>query len=466
MNNSLVKLYLLGIKTGLTLATILNVNVALSQVAIGDSIVIQDRNEKDNLMINGQYMNDDAIVQVSLEQIQQLLSFNNLSYQATDLLPEGNKTGFISPTDISFDNSAKIAQNTAERSNSTTTSQWTVQAEALFLNRTIPKGILTTQLYDQRTLETGEDLRTDDADFGYEIGTRISVGYTPNQKDTFSFSFFGLQSYSSSATLRAPTPGLPNPVFIQIPLDNTPIFPPFDSFGDRLNLLNQPPPDGLGNDTFAISQAFLLSYQSQIDYSANLYNFEVNYQRKLAEPNNFQPSLLFGLRYISAPEKFNLATFGAAAFPEQNLAAYPRGDYNVETRNNLFGLQIGGNANIGVSRNFSVGLQLKAGVFANSAHQTSTISAFDFDTGELLERIKGDQGGWGISPVLEGNLAANWQVSQNISLTAGFNLVYLYGLALAPRQLRDFAETGEFGSLDLNGDTFYYGPSVGIKVVF
>ncbi|MBD2183795.1 BBP7 family outer membrane beta-barrel protein [Planktothrix sp. FACHB-1355] len=482
MGVSPTRKYLFGIPTALAVASLLNVNPVLAQtVSDRGSGILQTEPENAQPILAESYLNDDSTVPIQLEQLQaalieaeiELLESEKFSYKAADLLPEGNNTGSIFPTNPTNPTlrSQAIAQSETTRSNSIAPQRWYVQAEALFLNRTIPRGILTSEVVDLSVAETGSPerggtLRTDDVAFDYELGTRITVGYSRDRKDSISFSFFGLQEYSSSATLVSPEPGLPSDVVVEVPTDDTPILDPSESLGDKINILNQEPPLGLGNGSFAISQAFLLSYEHQLDYSANLYNFEVNYHKEVASSNNFRPSWLVGVRYISAPEKFNLATFGAAAFPEEGLRAYPTGDYNIETRNNLFGFQIGGNANIGVSRNFSIGLGAKAGVFANNGDQSSTISAYDFDTGELLERIKGVKSEWGLSPVVEGSISANWQVTPNVSLTAGFNLVYLYGLALAPRQFRDFAESGEFGRLDMSGDTLYYGPSVGIRVVF
>ncbi|MCL1471056.1 Lpg1974 family pore-forming outer membrane protein [Argonema antarcticum] len=475
-----VKMCLIGIPITVAVATIPNVNLVLAQSnQPKDSALIQTQPENAELLLLQKHLNEDVIVQLLAEEVNSLLiegkidglESQKLSYEAADLLPSGNANGFKGPTNTITKPEA-IAQSEQDRSKPIEVGRWSVQAEALFLTRSIPQGIVTSEVVDLSTTTgdqiqiRGETLRTDNLNFDYELGTRITVGYSSNRKDSFSFSFFGLQEYSSSATLVSPEPGVPSDVVLQVPTDNSPILEPSDSVGDKLNILNQPPPLGQGNGTFAISQAFLVSYEHQIDYSSNLYNFEWNYERQIDSSNNFRPSLLVGVRYISAPEKFNLATFGTAEFPDEGIQAYPTGDYNIETRNNLFGLQIGGNANVGISRNFSLGLRAKAGIFANNGAQTSTISASDFNTGELLERIKGDRSEWGISPVVEGSVSANWQVHPNVSLTAGFNVVYLSGLALAPRQYRDFAQSGEFGRLDMNGDTLYYGPSVGIRVVF
>ncbi|GET44260.1 hypothetical protein MiSe_90860 [Microseira wollei NIES-4236] len=359
----------------------------------------------------------------------------------------------------------EIAQ-TQSGSNPAKFNPWSISAEALFLTRNIPGGITTSEFYDVNTAETGETLGTDNLDFNYELGTRVTLGYSFNSKNSLNFSFFGLQQFETSARITAPAPGFPNPIIVQADLDDTPIFAPFDSFGDRINVLDQPPPAGQGNGNFDITRSFISGYEHRISYESKLYNFELNYQRDLGSTRTFRPSLIVGLRYMGAPEEFSLNTGGAAAFPPQGLLPVPRGEYKVETKNNLFGIQIGANVDVDLSRNFTIGLRGKAGVFGNHGEQNSTISAFDFDTGNLVDRIEDGETRWTVAPILEGTISADWRVSRNVSLTAGFNVMYVSGVALAPRQLDDFASTGKFGSIDFDGSSFYYGPSVGIKVVF
>ena len=397
-----------------------------------------------------------------LETKEEFLQSQN-SYKANDLVPEGFLNQSINRNSII--QVEEIAQ-TQSNANSARFNPWSISAEALFLTRNIPGGITTSEFYDVNTAETGETLGTDNLDFNYELGTRITLGYSLNPKNSLNFSFFGLQNFETSARLTAPAPVFPNPIIVQADLDNTPIFPPLDTLGDRINVLDQPPPEGQGNGNFDITRSFISGYEHRINYESKLYNFEFNYQRDLGSTRTFRPSLIVGLRYMGAPEEFTLNTGGAAAFSPQGLLAVPRGEYKIETKNNLFGIQIGANVDVDLSRNFTIGLRGKAGVFGNHGEQNSSISAFDFETGNLLDRIEDGETQWTVAPVLEGTISADWRVSRNVSLTAGFNVMYVSGVALAPRQLDDFASTGKLGSIDFDGSSLYYGPSVGIKVVF
>jgi Legionella pneumophila major outer membrane protein precursor len=432
-----VKLRLLGLQAAIAGVALLNINPVLAETQPQNIAPLASKDE--------------------------FLESQNFSYKANDLVPEGvlnqsiNKDALIKVE--------AIAQ-TQSRSNPVRFNPWSISAEALFLTRNIPGGIITSELYDVNTTGTGETLGTDNLDFKYELGTRVTIGYSLNPKNSLNFSFFGLQNFETSGRLTAPAPGFPNPVLVQADLDDTPIFPPLDTLGDRINVLDQPPPGGRGNGNFDITRSFISGYEHRIDYESKLYNFEFNYQRDLGSTRTFRPSLIVGLRYMGAPEEFSLTTGGAAAFSPQGLLSVPRGEYKVETKNNLFGIQIGANVDVDLSRNFTIGLRGKAGVFGNHGEQSSTISAFDFDTGNLVDRIENGEIRWTVAPVLEGTISADWRVSRNVSLIAGFNVVYVSGVALAPRQLDDFASTGNFGSVDLDGSSLYYGPSVGIKVVF
>jgi hypothetical protein len=60
------------------------------------------------------------------------------------------------------------------------------------------------------------------------------------------------------------------------------------------------------------------------------------------------------------------------------------------------------------------------------------------------------------------NLA--YDLRPNVAVTAGYYLLYVGGVALAPEQL-DFTTTATSGSgINVDGGAFYHGPSVGLRI--
>ena len=310
--------------------------------------------------------------------------------------------------------------------------QWTFETEALFLHRNQTKGVpvaITTGT--ARTV-----LGTNDIKFGFRPGVRFTLGYHPDPNNTVELVYFGLQKWTAKASTNCDKLGESSPclaaVFSQASPSSSSGFYDFEDFG----AINNP------------AEAARIKYQSK------LHNVELNYKRHFAPWGNFIPTLLVGLRYMSVPERFGIAMFGE----DGDLS--DRADYKIKSKNHLFGVQVGGD---GTYRMGSVDLSLraKAGLFANWAKQITSGS----ETSEgFSDSFRGSKSEAGAAGVGEAGLFATWNLHPNVALTAGYQILYIAGLALAPEQMATSNSQGAISQLDKSGSAFYHGPSVGVKV--
>ena len=322
--------------------------------------------------------------------------------------------------------------------------EWTFETEALILhrNQNIRKGLGTAEGHrpgtGPATNVNSTVIGAKDLKFGFRPGARFTLGYHPDPMNTFEVVYFGLQQWSASkktdcARLRAfreSNEGFTdclNAFFVRPEAEQT--YP--DPFNEIL-------PEFNGVDAM------------RIKYESRLHNVELNYKRHFTPWGNFVPTLLAGFRFISVPERFKLAV--------NDLTWSDFGAYKIHTTNYLFGVQIGGDGAYRFGPSFELGLRAKVGLFANAAKQTSKVC-------ESTESCGSDKkSGAAPAGVGEAGLFGTWNMHPNVALTAGYQVLYVIGLALAPDQMASSSNPGALSSLDTRGSIFYHGPSVGVKV--
>src|SRR3990170_4547352 len=300
--------------------------------------------------------------------------------------------------------------------------QWTFETEALFLHRNQTRGVPTSRL---TTTDDRVVLGTNDLRFGFRPGARFTLGYHPDPNNTVELVYFGLHNFSDRAKVTSSSEDL-QPVF----------------------------EDGSFKDIDDFEDAF----QHKIKYQSRLHNAEFNYKRHFSPWGMLHPSLLIGFRYLSVPEKFSLFTADSGPPPSDP------GKYNIKTTNHLIGVQLGGVGTYRFNPSFDLGLRFNAGLFANIAKQRShLVNDLDDipDSDDIEKKSKSRTNAAGVA---EAGLFATWNFNPNIALTAGYQILYLAGLALAPEQLASCNCQGAFSQLDTSGSAFYHGPSVGLKV--
>lgn len=202
-----------------------------------------------------------------------------------------------------------------------------------------------------------------------------------------------------------------------------------------------------------------------IIYDSQLNSFEMNYRLKkrlgrdqlVMDPNGswrressngFNRNYLAGFRFIKVDETL---TWNA----EDILVNGANGKYVIDTKNDLFGFQMGEGIEYESGR-WSAGVSAKLGLFWNNAdaHQQLLLSANpedDFDRRNSESEL---------SFLGEAEVLGRWHITPNASLRAGLEFLVIDSLALAPRQI-DFI--GGTNNIETGGNPWYIGGLLGFE---
>ena len=210
-------------------------------------------------------------------------------------------------------------------------------------------------------------------------------------------------------------------------------------------------------------QTFRNAKQVQVDYWSQLNSFELNLLccgccsstdpcAGITRGRSFE--YFGGFRYINLNERLHIV--GRGNFPH-GLPCF--GEYDIDTNNNLFGPQLGVRSRFCRGR-FGCEVTGKAGIFGNDAYEKQTIFS---DPHDSSDRPTVTGRGAQVAFAGEINLSAIYQLTKTWNVRAGYNLLWIEGVALAPNQL-DFSYTPTSGSqLNNEGGVFYHGASIGLE---
>lgn len=176
-------------------------------------------------------------------------------------------------------------------------------------------------------------------------------------------------------------------------------------------------------------------------YGSELQNFEVNGRRAYSD----WVTWFVGFRALQVDELLT-ANINAGA-----------GTHSVATRNRIYGGQLGIDALLLDCDCWYVNAVAKAGIYGNSAGQVTTTAG----VGGALPLIAFD--GNQTSFVGELGVNANYRLSDQWTLLAGYNLLWVNGLALAPDQLAATNIATGVGAVDVGGNLFYHGLNLGVQ---
>jgi hypothetical protein len=310
------------------------------------------------------------------------------------------------------------------------------RVEALFMTRD-PRFTDRPIVVDPNTNTTF--LSTSDLDFGFDPGLRATLGMLLYDNRTLEFSYFGLFEEESSSVALAPDPG----AFL--------IFP----------------------DNFA-GNVFVDMDRVRARYSSELHSFEVNLpsccgccdqcsdqcgccgaQNQCGRGNLRCRSVEWfaGFRYLHLGEEFDIAAQRTVG------GLIEEGAYNIRTTNNLYGGQLGARLRSWVNR-FGGELTGKAGIYGYDAEQTQSVT--DFPNFALRPTVSNSGGG--VAFLGEINLSAFYRLTDVWSVRAGYNTMWIEGLALAPDQLDfNFADATSGAQLNDGGGMFLHGASAGVE---
>jgi hypothetical protein len=249
-------------------------------------------------------------------------------------------------------------------------------------------------------------------DFGYELAGRFTFGKMRDCLDGWEFSFAGPFQWTESG----------------------------QAAGSSLNS------NLMSIDGVAVSAFNGASFQREV-YESRLNSFEVS--RKWWGWDVISISL--GTRYLNLNEKVNFDSIGAGG---------EIGQFRVRTDNDLVGLQGGLELILPMGPRLSFGSKLKLGPYANFAD--GQIGLSNAGTVQFLNGEDDVE----LSFLGELGYYLNYRITPRVSLRAGYEVWYLYGVALASDQAIVPLSINTGRMLKHREDVFYHGGTAGLQVIW
>jgi hypothetical protein len=287
------------------------------------------------------------------------------------------------------------------------TPRWSVTADALFLWRVRTSGVtlLDSQPEGEGVYDSA-DLRSQAA-----VGPRISTIFYGDAGWQFEGNFFAIDSWNATGSF--PAPSVTGPVFY---------------YGLKIDSANEP-----------------LVSTVDFDYRTRLYSTELNVRRRWNDW--FTP--LIGFRWTELNENYS-------ASGEEYALPLPY-DHAIKTTNNLYGCQIGADIDIwgNPASAFCGSFIGKVGLFYNAATQQSS---FNDGPGGLYGAGSVSARRDCAAMVAELGLNAGFHITPHLTTRIGYQIFFLDGLALAPRQMAgtELLNT-QTGHVDVGGDLILHG---------
>jgi hypothetical protein len=293
--------------------------------------------------------------------------------------------------------------------------------EALFLER-------DNQSYDQPVAITGSwpdnfdtVLSAGDLDFDWETGVRALAGLRLNECTGWGVegSYLGLFDVNAAATAVHP--------------------------GEDTGLSF---PGGLGPATNVFSNADAI----RVDYDSQLHMADLSLVRcRVGCDPRRSVEWMVGFRYVDLQETFTISGVRfIEGLPETGI-------YNVWTDNNLYGGQLGLRLRRCLGR-FSGEVTGKAGIYYNDASQSQCLVDFP---GVVLRNAGAEDDD--VAFLGELNVSGTYRLTDVWGLRAGYNLIWIEGVALAPDQLDFSAQIPGGDQLFASGGLFLHGANVGLE---
>lgn len=261
------------------------------------------------------------------------------------------------------------------------------------------------------TNTAGVALTTQDFDFDWKVGPSFVLGYRPTPKDAWELTYFGLQDFDENKPLVSQTSDLSLP-------------------GDL---------GALAGLHFSGADAMDVTYTSIIQDAEVNYFWFPGSQRVL--------TFMTGFRYFRMDERFDISS---------TVTGVGTSDYDIHSVNNLYGWQLGTRIQEHYYR-FGYQITGKAGAYGNNIDMRQLAG----NVGEAPIRNAGsDEGHWAFIGQVDATIS--YRICKNWSALAGYEALWIDGVALAPDQL-DFTNNPNSGTtLNHDGNVFMHGGHVGI----
>ena len=211
----------------------------------------------------------------------------------------------------------------------------------------------------------------------------------------------------------------------------------------------------------------------EVFYDSRFKSFELNYlvkgrmqrDRMVLTPNGdwvrtanegLTRKFLFGLRYVDLAEHLDWNATNISDLNDED------GTYSTYTNNDMFGIQLGYGLMFEHDR-WNLELMGKGGPYINDAKARSRMIVTDVDADSGISEDNSyevNNRESTLAFVGEFQLVARYHLRPNLSLRAGWQMMYMTSVALAPDQLDFSPDSGRF---PYTGDPFYQGAIFGLE---
>lgn len=183
------------------------------------------------------------------------------------------------------------------------------------------------------------------------------------------------------------------------------------------------------------------------NYESEIHSVELNFRKPLTP----WITPLVGFRWVGLYEDYGVAGLDAQDVPVPYALRYG-------TDNNLYGFQMGLEGDFWNHMNcWRVAGSLKGGIYYGDANLDVSLTD--------LDRLSEDDGG--VSFLGEFALLGVWNATEWLQLRAGYQLMWIEGVALAPEQIPVTSIISDEGSaVNAEGSPFYHGPFGGVELTW
>jgi hypothetical protein len=276
-------------------------------------------------------------------------------------------------------------------------------------------------------------LSTDNLSFDEEAGVRLVGRYDIGPVSMIEIGYSGLYEWNDRVEYQSTAFDL---------------LSPFSDFGEDPNF-----PGGQGLD-----QTDGANFAS-LEYWSELHNADISYRHYwVGWSPRVTGSWLAGFRYTRLAEDFVYGTITAGGSHQST----------VQTENDLTGFQAGGDMWVTVRQGIRIGAQGKAGLYNNRAEQNTRIQTFNglIPDDDITEVAKGDR----LAFLTEGNLSVVADITPSISIRAGYDVLFINTVALAPNNFNAspsvFSGTPRTAILIEESSVLYHGANLGFEYVW
>ena len=160
-------------------------------------------------------------------------------------------------------------------------------------------------------------------------------------------------------------------------------------------------------------------------------------------------STMIGARYIKLSERYSFNSTGPIG----------TGQLGVRTDNDLFGVHIGMDLNYPIGRFYTTTV-MKAGLFVNASEaDVRLVNAGSTEIANSDEDLD-------IAGMLELGFFMGANVTRNLRVRAGYEILWITGVALVPDQIQNPLTVSTGSHVHDSGDTFYHGFSAGAELTW